>query len=594
MRSIDSSTLSAAKKQIQTAATNADPHLSLWIGRPVTQLANTQFLETFNVPGVTDITDCDVAVKHSTYGKGGDAVYLAYIQNGTAKVAASNSYVAISQHCFVEDEFSATADHVAIAFDGTMPKKSSGKYEFLTEDKPWVFWTSSGSLYAQKLGTADTITLASANCTWADATRATWSEVSAFDFGLCCFFIASGAVYYRQLIGGVWYDAEAIPASALPTVDSGVTWAQVSCSRTWDWRTVLQLKASDGKMYELFTQFQGIGSKSAEHLEIKSVTAAGGMTKVYYHDTSEDEHIEMSVSAGAPYGGLYSTAVPTIKSAYNVDNGSGDYGKQAVFVFDVHLTATEVAAQYAAFTIVDANNIAYTASTATLGDDGKTVALTFTDFNNASGVCQAKYTAGTVTTMAGTAMQTVTKSFTPTGLVPTAIPAPEVESITNVGSDGTTIAVVFTQPLTGTVTGNQNNFTITMPVYDYVPGGTLSNATRAVTATATGADSKTLLLTFAAGNQNNIQNAAGNITVAYAGGTLQGEGGAVAAFTQTFTPNGLTPKPNQNDAEHIELCVSAVGTLTQINYTSTAPQDMGHIEIASITATGTLTNVSDI
>lgn len=432
MRSIDSSTLSAAKKQIQTAATNADPHLSLWIGRPVTQLVNAQFLETFNVPGVTDITDCDVAVKHSTYGKGGDAVYLAYIQNGTAKVAASKSYVAISQHCFVEDEFSATADHVAIAFDGTMPKKSSGKYEFLTEDKPWVFWTSSGSLYAQKLGAASPVTLASANATWCDAIRATWSEIAAFDFGLCVFFIVNGAVYYRQLIGGEWYDAEAIPAAALPTVDSGVTWTQVSCSRTWDWRTVLQLKASDGKMYEVFTQFQGIGSKSAEHLEIKSVKATGAMTEVHYSDTAEDEHIEMSVSAGAPYGGLYSTAVPTITNAYNVDNGAGDYGKQAVFVFDVHLVAADVEAQYSAFTIVDANNVVYTASTATLGSDGKTVTMTFADFNNAAGTCQAKYTAGTVTTMAGTSMATVTKSFTPTGLVPTAIPAPVVMEVTNI------------------------------------------------------------------------------------------------------------------------------------------------------------------
>ena len=117
---------------------------------------------------------------------------------------------------------------------------------------------------------------------------------------------------------------------------------------------------------------------------------------------------------------------------YNVDNGEGDFGKQAVFVFDVHLTAAEVAAQYSAFTIVDANNVAYTASTATLGSDGKTVALTFTDFNNASGTCQAKYTAGTVTTMAGTTMATTTKSFTPTGLVPTAIPAPEVVEVTNI------------------------------------------------------------------------------------------------------------------------------------------------------------------
>ena len=93
-----------------------------------------------------------------------------------------------------------------------------------------------------------------------------------------------------------------------------------------------------------------------------------------------------------------------------------------------------------------------------------------------------------------------------------------------------------------------------------------------------------------------FESSAGNITVAYnGGGTLIGEGGAVLAFTQTFTPVGLTPKPHQNDAEHIEISsVAVTGTLTKINYTNTAAQDQGHIEIASVTATGTLTNVNNI
>lgn len=91
-----------------------------------------------------------------------------------------------------------------------------------------------------------------------------------------------------------------------------------------------------------------------------------------------------------------------------------------------------------------------------------------------------------------------------------------------------------------------------------------------------------------------FESAAGNITVAYAGGSLMGEGGPVAAFTQTFSPSDLAPKPDQNDQEHIEMSASATGTLTRIYYTNTAAQDMGHIEIASVTATGTLTNVSDL
>lgn len=90
-----------------------------------------------------------------------------------------------------------------------------------------------------------------------------------------------------------------------------------------------------------------------------------------------------------------------------------------------------------------------------------------------------------------------------------------------------------------------------------------------------------------------FESAAGDITVAYSGGTLMGDGVAVEPFTQTFTPTGLAYKGDQNDAEHIEVSVEISGTLTQVNYKS-AYNGGEHIEIASITAVGTLTNVSNI
>jgi hypothetical protein len=90
-----------------------------------------------------------------------------------------------------------------------------------------------------------------------------------------------------------------------------------------------------------------------------------------------------------------------------------------------------------------------------------------------------------------------------------------------------------------------------------------------------------------------FESAAGNITVAYAGGSLMGEGGAVAAFTQTFTPSDLAYKGDQNDAEHINIAsIAANGMLVKINYSGAYSNE--HINIASITAVGTLTNVSDI
>ena len=293
MRSIPADLSTKLSNPIQTRANNSDPSASIWVGRPTTVLTNNTFLEKQTVVQAP-ITDSSIAVCHPRLNTENTKIYIGYVSNGIAKVGVALTKVKMSSHVWLDTNFSETADHISVAFDGTMPKNVNGKYEFLTESEPWVFWTSAGALYARKLGTADTITLASANATWVDAIRATWSEIAAFDFGLCCFFIVNGAVYYRQLIGGVWYDAEAIPAAALPTVDSGVTWTQVSCSRTWDWRIALQLKASDGKMYEMFTQFQGIGSKSAEHIEVKSIKATGNLIPVDYLDTAENEHINIS------------------------------------------------------------------------------------------------------------------------------------------------------------------------------------------------------------------------------------------------------------------------------------------------------------
>ena len=94
--------------------------------------------------------------------------------------------------------------------------------------------------------------------------------------------------------------------------------------------------------------------------------------------------------------------------------------------------------------------------------------------------------------------------------------------------------------------------------------------------------------------QQRFESAAGDITVAYDGaGTLQGAGGPVAAFSRTFAPTALVPKPHQNDAEHISIAsLAAAGTLTRIYYRTGAESE--HISIAGITAVGKLTNVKNI
>ena len=421
-------------QKIQTKANNSEPNSSIWVSRPVVPLTNDKFLEKQTVSTET-VTDASIAVCHPRMGSESTKIYIAYISGGKAKVASSMSKVKMSAHVWVDTGFSEDAVKVSIAFNGKMPKDDFGQIEFVTELMPWIFWaTSDGHCYGQKLGDPSSkVTLSETNCTNISAVRASWSEVPRFDFGLCLFSILNGAVYVRQYIDGVWYDAEPVPTAALPTLEPGVTWVQIAASRTWDYRIVLQLVDSNNVIYEVFTQYGGIGSRNVEHLRINRITARGTLTQVHYTNTAETEHLEISsITAGALYGGLYSISTPVLKSACNYDDGSGDYGKRAMFVFDVHLNPTEVAAQASCFVIEGENGVDYPAATATLGTDGKTVNLIFADFNNAGETATAKYVPGTVTTMAGNAMATTSIDFNPTGLVPVNIPVPEVASISNI------------------------------------------------------------------------------------------------------------------------------------------------------------------
>ena len=431
-RSIDAATLSAAKATVQCPAEGNAPRLSLWISRPVTQLVDSHFLETLDLAGLGEVGDCSIAVKHTRFGRAADAIYIAYVvggvsnaDGGLARVCASPYREAMARHTFADCGFSRSASRVAIAFDGTMPKRVSNTYEFITESAPWVFWISQAALYAQRLGTDTTVTLAESNCTYVSAVRAMWSEVDGFDFGLCCFFIINGSLYYRQRIGGVWYDAEVVPLASLPTLASGVTWTEVAASRTWDYRVVLQLKASDGALYEVFTQFGGLGSKGAEHIEVRDVRAKGQLTALNYRTGAESEHI--SVAGVTASGALIYALSSKPLAAANADDGTGNWGVRVGVTMDYPITGASGNA--AAFAMSDGSK-SYACTAAE--SSGTALTLSFADFNAAAGKnLTLTYTPGTVQSPA-TAMEAWTITFTPTNLVAPQVDPPKVTEVQNV------------------------------------------------------------------------------------------------------------------------------------------------------------------
>jgi hypothetical protein len=484
MRTISSSLAAKFKQPVQADSTKSAPALDLWISRPVVPLVNDYFLEQQEMGDGGEVTALDIAVCHPRHRRQSTRIYIATVENGRARVESSPFRQAMETHLWVDSGFDEPAEDVAIAFDAATKNDTRGRSEFVTEEQPWVFWVNEGALYGRELDSDITLTLAETNCTKCTAIRAAGSTLGGFDYGLCLFFLLGGSIYVRQYMDGEWMDAE--PVNFGPNV----VWTDIAASRSWDYRIVLQAMASDGTVYELFTQYMGIGQRNTEHIEVKNVEAKAELAEIRKTDTKYTEHIEIAaIDAGSLYGGLYSMSLPSFRSARNVpveamdEEGTAyeDWGKVVLVELAVHLEPTSVASNTARFVLTDSKGKSFVAASAEpINANGLTLKLTFADFNMASGTCTITYTPGTVNTMYGLTAEAMSVQFTPENLIAPSVSAPEAVSAWLLEPDGTKIAVRFTEEI---VSGADTTagWNVTVPEFDYVPGGTLQQQERTVT-----------------------------------------------------------------------------------------------------------------
>lgn len=568
MKYVDPSMRARLLTAQQTLYKNADPRAIVRLSRPTTALTNATFLER-QIIDFSGVTAASVAVRHKMHGT--DRIYIGYISGGEMRVISAQASPVMSQHVWIDEGERIPATACALAFDGTMPKNRYGKIEFVTDDKPWLFWISGGALYAKHNGV--TGTLATENATAVTAVRAMWSDVGGFDFGLCVFFILSGAIYYRQYIDGAWLDA--VPVSFGPSV----IWSEITATRTWDYRVALQCKDTTGAIYELYTEYMGVAKQNTEHIDILDISAVGELIKVHYIDTTADEHINIAAisASGALIYGLSSVAT----AAHNIADGT-NWGLFAEITFDHPLH--DVAGNASKFTLTDSVGTVFQGES--ISADGLTLTVRFTDFNGAVGDVTIAYSGGTIQSPA-VALANFTISFAPQNLVPPAKDPATVTGITN--ADTSTIAIAFTDTVTcATLPALAAAITVTGSEYDYVPGGTLAAKQYAVSAASIAGSTLTLTLS------NRMRAPVGNVAISYDGaGGLTSPGGQVVEFADRFTPTIPAPLNNPNDPEHINIAnITATGTLTTIGYINAATDS--HINIANITATGTLTHINDI
>lgn len=470
------------KKQVASRIQAGDMELSasLWVSRPSIPLEENTFLEKQVVAQSGDISRASIAVCRPKVSEEATYIYLACITSGVVQVRRAPHRVSMESHKWELVEFSQWGEDVAICFDGDMIKTSSGRVEFITERIPWVFWVLNGSLYASKLDSStEIVTLAESNCTAVSAVRAMKSASQ--DFGLVVFFITGGSIYYRQLIDGVWMDAELVTIETW--LETPEPWLDIAAFRTWDYRIGIQVNTASGFALNLLTQYMGIGRTSAEHIEIRSAHSTSSLIGIQYHNPNPtEEHIEIvGAEITTPYGGLYSIDVPVMVSAHNEEDDDGNWGVRVVVEFSAHLKASTVSENSRSFSMSDENGLVYSAVSASL--DTKTgvhVTLEFPDFNSFSGVCTLVYTPGTITSMADTTVEQTQTEFTPENLNPS-LELPELVGMWNLDSGGTQVVAEFSEALIGDLAGNEDKFTFVTQEYDKVPGGTLSEKTKTVT-----------------------------------------------------------------------------------------------------------------
>ena len=459
MRTIPSSLDSKFKKLVQAESTKAAPAVDLWISRPVVPLVNDYFLEQQAIGNGNNVTALDIAVAHPRHRRQSTKIYIATVENGVAKVVSSPFRQAMETHVWTDCGFSESAEDVAVAFDAVMKNDTRGRSEFVTDREPWVFWVNDGALYGRDLGSGETLKLAETNCTKCTAIRSFGNALATdFDYGLCLFFLLNGEIYIRQRINGEWMDAE--PVNFGP----GVVWKDIAASRSWDYRVVLQAMATDGTVYELFTQYMGVGQRSVEHIELKTA-ASGNLTGLKYHDTKKAEHIELAPTAnGAVIYGLSSMPV----SAANMDNGEGDWGYVVTVLMDYPVTVVED--NYAAFTVSDEAGFSFAVNSASVSEDGKEITLFTNDFNGATGKIAVSYVPGSIQSPA-VPMEAWSIQFDPQNLVPpVGNPPVPVEAFCG-NNDGTIINIRFNEPIIAGIDESREDFVVTIPILTGLDSG---------------------------------------------------------------------------------------------------------------------------
>lgn len=413
MRSIDPVLKERLLAMQQTLYQNAQPSMEVQVIRPRTPIFHKRFWQESIVAENTTAQSTSVAIRNT--GSRADRAYVAYVSEGTLTVKSAVLAYPVVQMGWEVVLTIPDCAACALEFDGRFVPASLGKVEYLTEELPWLFYTTtSGQLMAGILG-GPYESLVGANVTGVDAIRGIASRYGDIDQGLLVFYLLNGNVYCNSRVAGLWEGQQLVslaPANAV----------SIRAERVFDWRIVLQVTDNTGALYEVFSMMEASSWNAQTYLATR-LTISSELISVTYLGTYHEAFLsaDLQVSSILLYG-----LPPEMVAARNIDNGSGDYGYLVEVDFDEAIfgeTGNE-----GSFVLQDEDENEWAAVSIARTD--RTLTLDFDNFNNAVGTCSVVYTPGTLIGEVEPVMAH-SVSFLPTGLFPFYVPPPVVVSLEN-------------------------------------------------------------------------------------------------------------------------------------------------------------------
>lgn len=431
MRSITSYLNEKLISTQQTPANKADPKMSIKVSRARTTVMDTDYWTVETIRTGDNLGDISLAARRRLPYGSPDSIYEIHVEGGLVKTSIRN-YPDFFKLGWQPQFELGEGISVAIAFNGNWQLYRK-RWRLTTDEKPFIFWVDNqGILWSQLWDQEETIREIASSVVKVKAIRG-WKNVNFpdKDQGVIVSYIKTdGKVYYSSYCQNVDYTYLWEPERQL--TDFSGTAVSLNIFITNDYRMGFAIEDSSMNVHWLVTHRNWAGMAIPSHsIAVMMSDTRVAMTELdFLTGFAPDEYIKV-VPAEIQQGNYYNDVSNRMVVAYNVDNGSGDWGR--IIEFDTlhplyNVSAGNFIVQDAVYGMVipiglveKVTDVHYRLTV----QEQNLVGI-----NNATGGIKltVRFISNPIT---GLAQDQFEFLFTPTNLVPVYIPLPEVEVIWN-------------------------------------------------------------------------------------------------------------------------------------------------------------------